>query len=348
MKIKNAVFLAALLATGSLSWRLLTRPPAPPADLRDAVSDSSAMGQLGLSPAAATAVPAPQAETVRRDYSAKAGAAQELLFTEAFSKEDILGLIGSTREGAELLGHFKRGEAELPEFIFASQLTPADKEATRSAAIMHPENLIALFIKKRDFRNNRAHIVFYKQGWPLFAVSCVVSHELQHALDRNAPWDRTISAITKSSQAKLDRKVAAQGGQTLEDIQEEQKIFGLGYVSTFLSEYLAYSRSAGVFKELATRDPGRSRLADFMKLKNNGKSIVEDDPLHNPGDRQAFFDRYFWGGNRERFKAGITAMLKNRKLVAEIRAAGLDTAISELAAYNDSPDPVTQPIHSLR
>jgi hypothetical protein len=336
--------LAALFAAAGPERR-----SAPPSDLRDAMSDGSALDQLGISPADASAVPAPQAVQAAKSFSAADRRKDPgLLLTEAYSKEDIIDLIGSTSVGSELLGGFRAGRAELPEFAHRAQLSAQDQEFTRNAVLTHQENMIALFIKSPNFRGNRAHIVFYKTDWPLFGAACVTAHELQHALDGNSPWHRRLDRLRDATQKKVD-KAYASGSLTLEDMALEDSVYGLGYATTLFSEYLAYSRSSALLAELAGGDAAlRARLMERMKLKNSGKSIVEDDPLHNPADRQDFMARYFWPGNSRRFKAGINVIFKNERLLAELKAAGLGTALDELAAYRDTPEHNVEAPHSLR
>ncbi|MDP2866300.1 MAG: hypothetical protein Q8O90_08660, partial [Elusimicrobiota bacterium] len=166
--------------------------------------------------------------------------------------------------------------------------------------------------------------------------------------DVSAPWYRRINRMREEARTKL-AKADSRGYRLLEDLALEDLGYGLGYMKTFFSEYLAYSRSSAVFKELARSHPEiKDRLSAFKKSPESGKSIVEYDPLNDPGDRSEFMDRYFWPGNRARFKAGVLAVLKNEKLLAELKAADLDEAVSELAAFYDSPDPVYTPVHSLR
>ena len=349
MKPRTITGLLALLLTALFAAVTPGRRYAPPADLRDAVSDGSALDQLGFSPTDASAAPKPQAERITKSYSAEArGKDPGLLLNESFSKEDILHLIGSTAGGRELLGAFRSGRAEMPMFVHRGDLNGADAEFTRKAVFIHQENMIALFIKSPDFRGNRPHIVFYKTDWPLFGAACVTAHELQHALDGGSPWHRRLDRMRDEIQKKVD-KAYASGGLNMDDLNREDSVYGLGYATTFFSEYLAYSRSSRLLAELSGGDAAlRSRMLERMKLRNNGKSIVEDDPLHNPADRQDFMARYFWPGNSRRFKAGINVIFKNERLLAELKAAGLQTALDELAAYRDTPESTVEPPHSLR
>jgi hypothetical protein len=349
MKARVLIGLSAVLATALIAGVVYEPPYAPPSDLRDAVADGSALDQLGISPADASSSKTPRAAEVRRDLSAANWKKDpSVLLMDSFSKEDILGLLGSSAVGRELLGSFKAGKVEMPEFVHRKELSGPDQEFTRNATFIHPENMIAMFIKSPDFRGNRPHIVFYKTNWPLFGAACVAAHELQHALDAGAPWSRRLDRMRDAAKKKLD-KAYASGGLTEADLQLEDSLYGLGYVATFFSEYLAYSRSSSLLAELSGNDPAlRASLLERMKLKNNGKSIVEDDPLHNPADRQDFMNRYFWPGNSRRFKAGINVIFRNEMLLAELRAAGLETSIHELSAYRDAPEPAYQAVHSLR
>lgn len=331
MKIKAIFGLAAVLTAVFAASAAHRRVCPPPADLRDAVAEPSALDQLDLSGAGMPAAPEPAgvASPSRAEDHSSADPASAV-----FGTDDIMTLLASTGEGGDLLGHF-RGEAELPELVYHSRLNAADKETARGAGLSREKDRVAFLIKDESFRNNRSHIVLYKSGWPLFATTCIVAHELQHAADRAAPWYRRIQHLREEAKAKL-AKANSRGYLLLEDMALEDLGYGLGSVKTFFTEYLAYSRSSAVLKELIRNDPGlNSRLADFREAGGGGRSIIERDPLNDPEDRSEFMDTYFLSGNQRRFKAGAEAVLKDKKLLAELRAAGLDTAIAELAALSD-------------
>ena len=341
----TAVLMTALIAAAAHK-----RHTRLPADFRDAMADTSALEEKGDAGTEMPDIPQPAPARAGNEASVrkpeKGGPGHPL--STAYSVDDILRLIASTGEGSSLLGRFQAGEAELPEIVHRSRLTGADAEAARGAAITHEENRVALFIKGKGFRDNRPHIIFYKADWPLFAAACVTAHELQHALDQGAPWYRRLTGMRKETTAKL-AKANSRGYLLLEDLALEDLGYGLGYMKTFFSEYLAYSRSSAVFKDLSRSHPElKGRLSSFKRDADSGKSIVEYDPLNDPRDRRDFMDRYFWPGNRPRFKAGVLAVLKDKELLAALKEAKLDEAVSQLAALYDTPDPVYAPVHSLR
>lgn len=331
MKARAIFCLATVLAAALAVAAAHRHADLPPADLRDAVAGTSALDQLDVTGEGMPSVPEPAGGAVpSRAENHNAGS----LASAAFGTDDIMALLASTGEGGDLLGHF-RGGADLPELVHYSRLKGADKEAARGAGLSREEDRVAFLIKDENFRNNRPHIVLYKSGWPLFATTCIVAHELQHAVDRGAPWYGSINRKREEAKAKL-AKANSRGYLLLEDMALEDLGHGLGHVRTFFTEYLAYSRGSAVLKELVRTDPAAgSLLADFREAGGGGRSIIERDPLNDPQDRSEFMDTYFLSGNQRRFKAGAEAVLKDKKLVAELRAAGLDTALAELAALRD-------------
>ncbi|MCX5792209.1 MAG: hypothetical protein NTY45_08355 [Elusimicrobia bacterium] len=350
MKIKTISVLAMIFIPAAIAATAHKRHCAHPSDLRDAVGESPALEQLGGTGVAMPSSPEPQ--TVKADSRqnfTRAGAANaNSLMSVAFTREDIMTLIASSRVGSELLGHFQNGEAELPAFTHVGLLAPADREVLRAGHIVNEEDRVAVFLKDERFMGGRAHVVFYKADWPLFATACVAVHELQHAIDRNAPWYLHIANMRKTALKKF-ADAESKGSLTSADLNLNELAYGLGYMNTFFTEYLAYSRSSELFKELGGRNTAaKSQVSLFRKSGKNEKSIVEFDPLNDPQDRSEFMDRYFWPGNRIRFKAGAAAVLTNKKLIGELKAAELSTAIAELAAFYDSPDPVYQPVYSLK
>ena len=96
------------------------------------------------------------------------------LMSGVYATNDIMALIASTGEGNDLLGHFQMGEVELPEIIYEIRLTEAERKML-SGATIKKEDRVALFIKNKDFRNNRPHIILFKSGWPLFASACITA-----------------------------------------------------------------------------------------------------------------------------------------------------------------------------
>lgn len=335
-----AAFSGAILAAALLR----PVPHAPPADLRDAVAESSAAGQLGADKPAAA--PVPRAAVPMRPADWKRD--PRVLLDEDYSDEDILALLASTAQGGELLAGLRTARGGPPAFAQHARLSAQEKEFARRALFTDQENLVAMFVNSPKFRGGRPHIIFYRTDWPLFAAACVAAHELQHALDSGAPWRKTLARLRAAGAEKLE-KAYASGRVGAADMQLEEAVHGLGYAETFFTEYLAYSRGAALLAELAGGDQARrARMLDIMKLKNEGRTVVEDDPLHNPADRQDFLARYFWEGNRSRFKAGIELIFADGKLPGELRAAGLQPALDQLAAYRDAPEPVYQGVHSLR
>jgi len=332
MKARTILGLAMGLTAALAVAAAHRRADLPPADLRDAVAEPSALDQLDVSGAGLPSVPEPAggaAPSRAENYNAGS------LASAAFGADDIMALLASTGEGGDLLGHFQRGETDLPELVHYNRLKGADKETARGAGLSREEDRVAFLIKDENFKNNRPHIVLYKSDWPLFATTCIVAHELQHAVDHGAPWYGSITRKREEAKAKL-AKANARGYLLLEDMALEDLGHGLGHVRTFFTEYLAYSRGSAVLKELLRTGPGtESLLADFREAGGGGRAIIERDPLNDPQDRREFMDTYFLSGNQRRFKAGAEAVLKDKKLVAELRAAGLDTALSELAALRD-------------
>lgn len=338
MGTKALIISATILGAVLLSNLAGGRAGAPPTDLRDAVAGDSALEQL-VDGDGTVDFSAPRASYL----PAVSSTPEEIPVADG-----VMSLLASTAEGRDLLGHFKRGVAELPKLVRSGELSGADAETARDASIIHEENRVALFIKNENFGNGRSHIIFYETGWPLPAMTCVAAHELQHAVDQGAPWYRRINGMLEKAGEKLEA-ASASGVWRLEDLALEETVYGLGYVKTFFSEYLAYSRSSAVFRELAARNPAiRDQFSNFRKIGVNGKSIIEQDPLHDPGDRRDFMERYFWPGNRSRFKAGVAALQGNEQLLSELQTAGLGPAVAELSAFYRSPDPVYTPVHSLR
>lgn len=349
MKARLYTGIAAVF--GALLAAAIFRPvppvfPAPPRDLRDALADYSAAGQLGADKDASAPAPEPSPVNALRPAAWKND--PRVLLAESYSSDDILALLDATAQGRELLGGFAGGRAAAPAFALYSGLSAREKEFARKAFFTDQENMVAMFVNSPKFRGGRPHVIFYKADWPLFAAACVAAHELQHALDSYAPWHTSIARLRAAGAEKLE-KAYASGRFGAADMQLEEALHGLGYADTFFTEYLAYSRGAALLAELSGGDQARrARMLDIMKLKNEGRTVVEDDPLHNPADRQDFLARYFWEGNRSRFKAGIELIFGNEKLLGELRAAGLRTALDELSAYRDAPEPVYQGVHSLR
>ena len=202
---------------------------------------------------------------------------------------------------------------------------------------------MALFIKG-SVRDTARHN-FHKADWPLFAAACVTARTNCSTRWTRARRYRRLTGMRKETTANWPRPTA---GYLLRPALEDLG-YGLGYMKTFFSEYLAYSRSPAVFKDLSRSHPVlKGRLSSFKRDADSGKSIVEYDPLNDPRDRRDFMDRYFWPGNRPRFKAGVLAVLKDKELLAALKEAKLDEAVSQLAALYDTPDPVYAPVHSLR
>ncbi|MDP2866396.1 MAG: hypothetical protein Q8O90_09150, partial [Elusimicrobiota bacterium] len=153
MRTITAVTLAIVSTTAFALTAAHLRPPRLPSDFRDAVAGTSALEALGGLGTGMQDIPEP---TAARTDSASPGS----LLSKAYSTGDIVGLIAATGAGTELLGHFQRGEAELPKLVHNSQLAAADRETARDAVFMHEENRVALFIKNEKFSNNRPHIIF--------------------------------------------------------------------------------------------------------------------------------------------------------------------------------------------
>jgi hypothetical protein len=106
------------------------------------------------------------------------------LRAESPAPGEILDFIGSTAHGRELLEGF--GQSGLPEILPSDRLTAERRQ--RLAESGSPAEEAAAELIPKGLIGNEAGLLIYSPEAPLFAAATMASHELQHALDRNAPW----------------------------------------------------------------------------------------------------------------------------------------------------------------